>query len=88
MISDQELRRKLRQIRERLDLARSRSKEEDVIEVIDGAEALVEELESTVSSESAGGKKYSILEWKGVGKELWSKIDVDEYIRQERESWA
>lgn len=31
--------------------------------------------------------KHSIFELKGVGAEMWRKIDVDEYIRQERASW-
>jgi hypothetical protein len=34
-----------------------------------------------------GIKTHSILELKGLGKELWQGIDVDEYIRKERESW-
>ena len=32
--------------------------------------------------------KHSILELKGLGKEVWEGIDVDEYIRQERGSWG
>jgi hypothetical protein len=30
---------------------------------------------------------HSVMEWWGVGKEFWRKMDVDEYIRKERESW-
>lgn len=30
---------------------------------------------------------HSVLELKGLGKELWQSIDVDEYLKQERESW-
>lgn len=29
----------------------------------------------------------SILELKGLGKELWEGIDPDAYIREERDSW-
>jgi hypothetical protein len=29
----------------------------------------------------------TILELKGMGKEIWENIDVDEYIREERRSW-
>lgn len=32
--------------------------------------------------------QHSILELKGLGKEVWEVIDVDEYIRQERGSWG
>jgi hypothetical protein len=28
-----------------------------------------------------------LRELKGLGKDLWRSIDVDEYIRQERASW-
>jgi hypothetical protein len=31
--------------------------------------------------------KHSIMELKGLGKESWRSIDVDEYLRQERASW-
>jgi hypothetical protein len=34
-----------------------------------------------------GVKTHSILELEGLGKEIWRDIDVDEYIRKERESW-
>ena len=36
---------------------------------------------------SASGTPPSISSLRGVGKELWSGIDVDEYLRQERNSW-
>jgi hypothetical protein len=29
----------------------------------------------------------NITELKGLGKEFWRSIDVDEYIREERRSW-
>jgi hypothetical protein len=31
--------------------------------------------------------KHSIMELKGLGKELWKGIDGQEYINKERESW-
>jgi hypothetical protein len=31
--------------------------------------------------------KHSIMELKGLGKDYWRSIDVDEYLRQERASW-
>jgi hypothetical protein len=33
-------------------------------------------------------KTHSILELQGLGREFWRGIDVDEYIRKERESWT
>ena len=49
---------------------------------------LLQELLGTISSDVVeAGSKRSIFELKGVGAEMWRKIDVDEYIRQERASW-
>ena len=33
-------------------------------------------------------KKHSILELEGLGAEIWEGIDVQKYIRKERESWS
>ena len=32
-------------------------------------------------------KRHTLLELEGLGAEVWSKIDVGDYIRQERDSW-
>jgi AbrB family looped-hinge helix DNA binding protein len=32
-------------------------------------------------------KPLSLKNLKGLGKEIWKDIDVEEYIRKERESW-
>jgi plasmid stability protein len=32
-------------------------------------------------------KELSILELRGLGKEIWEGVDAAEYIRRERESW-
>lgn len=32
-------------------------------------------------------KEYSLLDLKGLGKEVWKNVDVDEYIDTERNSW-
>ena len=38
--------------------------------------------------ESAGKQKlHSILELRGLGKELWKEIDPVEHVRAERDSW-
>lgn len=31
--------------------------------------------------------KRSILELRGLGKEIWKDIDAQEYVNQERDSW-
>jgi hypothetical protein len=31
--------------------------------------------------------KRSILELRGLGKEIWGNIDAHEYVNQERDSW-
>lgn len=46
---------------------------------------LVEELAQLAGRKN--GKRHSILELEGFGKEIWEGIDVDEYIAQERDSW-
>ena len=32
--------------------------------------------------------KRSILELRGLGKEVWNGIDAQEYVNQERDSWT
>ena len=32
-------------------------------------------------------KELSILELRGLGKEIWDGVDAAEYIRRERETW-
>ncbi|MCH7620845.1 MAG: hypothetical protein IH870_03005 [Chloroflexi bacterium] len=36
---------------------------------------------------STGEPSYSVLELKGLGKEIWHGIDAQEYVDQERSSW-
>lgn len=51
-------------------------------------EALVNEIPTEIKVEEPTPKrKHSILESRGVGKEFWRKIEVDEYIRKGRDSW-
>ncbi len=33
------------------------------------------------------GRKRSITELRGLGKEIWKGIDPDEYVAKERDSW-
>jgi hypothetical protein len=48
---------------------------------------LLKELTALIERREAGQGQRSLLELSGLGKEIWQDIDVDEYIRQERESW-
>lgn len=32
-------------------------------------------------------RKYSPVELRGLGRDLWQRMDVDEYINRERDSW-
>jgi hypothetical protein len=38
--------------------------------------------------QAAAKPQHSILELRGLGKEVWEGVDVDEYIEQERNSWG
>jgi hypothetical protein len=40
-----------------------------------------------VSKSVGRPKSRSILELRGLGKEVWEGIDPAEYVRQERDSW-
>lgn len=48
---------------------------------------LLAELASQVRDENRRLKKHSILELRGLGKEIWAGIDAQEYVNQERDSW-
>ena len=64
---------------------RDRAKLEDIVRRM---EAIVEEVPPEIQiEEPVLTKKHNIMEWWGVGKEVWQGIDVDEYIRKERDSW-
>ncbi len=46
-------------------------------------EALTQWLQHTPKIQTS----RSIMELRGLGKEIWLTIDVDAYINQERDSW-
>jgi len=48
---------------------------------------LLEELASIIRKQFTSRPKHSVLEFKGMGKELWESIDVEKYIVEERNSW-
>jgi hypothetical protein len=48
---------------------------------------LLEDLTTLVHQQYAVRPKHRITEFKGLGKEVWRKIDVEKYIEEERNSW-
>ncbi|GAX38237.1 hypothetical protein [Nodularia sp. NIES-3585] len=50
---------------------------------------LVEDLSSSIRQlvTMTPKPKRSILELRGLGKDIWSGIDAQEYVNQERDSW-
>ncbi len=56
----------------------------DVSDRIRLLKALLASIGTEVNPE---GSQRSILELKGLGREIWQDIDVDKYIQEERASW-
>lgn len=56
----------------------------DVSDRIRLLKALLASIGTEVNPE---GTQRSILELKGLGREIWRDIDVDKYIQEERASW-
>lgn len=48
---------------------------------------LLEELKVDLKQRLENQQYHSIMELKGLGKELWQGIDVAKYIEEERSSW-
>lgn len=48
----------------------------------------LDELSTIVNGNEDVDKRYSILELRGLGKELWNGIDAQEYVNRERASWS
>ena len=40
------------------------------------------------TADGTPGPTLSIMEAKGLGRDFWRSIDVDTYIRRERDSWG
>ena len=49
---------------------------------------LLEDLVVMLRQRATSKPQHSILELKGLGKEVWEGVDVEEYIRKERGSWG
>ena len=48
-------------------------------------EILSSVLKKRIAPRKAG--KHSLLELEGLGEGIWSKVDVDDYVIRERDSW-
>jgi hypothetical protein len=48
-------------------------------------EDLIQNIRQTCKIEAKS--RHSIKELKGLGKEVWQTIDLDQYIEEERASW-
>jgi hypothetical protein len=48
---------------------------------------LLEELATLLRHRVASQSRRSILELQGLGKEIWRGVDVQAYVKQERDSW-
>jgi hypothetical protein len=51
-------------------------------EQIELLESLLSLLKSTIV------EKHSLRELKVLGKSMWRKVDVEEYLRKERDNWT
>lgn len=47
---------------------------------------LLDELPAIVQHQNE--PQHSILELRGLGKEVWEGIDAQEYVNQERDAWG
>jgi hypothetical protein len=74
-----------RRLLARLDALKRAVEEDDISEEVLAAVYL--EMNGLDALFPEGVKTHSLAELKGLGKELWQSIDVDEYIREERRSW-
>ena len=48
---------------------------------------LLAELALLVRRPAPSPKPHSILELRGLGKEMWASVDVQRYLDEERDSW-
>jgi hypothetical protein len=48
---------------------------------------LIQELAARNAQEKSHEARHSILELRGLGKEIWQGIDAQEYVDRERSSW-
>jgi hypothetical protein len=49
---------------------------------------LLEDLAVILRQRIPSKPKHSILEFEGLGKEMWEGVNVEDYINEERDSWV
>ncbi len=49
---------------------------------------LLEDLAVLIRCGISQDKKSSLLELEGLGEEIWTQVDVEDYLNQERASWT
>jgi hypothetical protein len=49
--------------------------------------ALMQELANLLQRQTARARR-KVTEFRGVGKRTWQGVNIDDYIRGERESWG
>ena len=54
---------------------------------LEDQQRLLEDLEAIIQRRVSAKPKHSILELRGLGKEIWEGIDVEQYLNEERNSW-
>jgi hypothetical protein len=53
----------------------------------DEQQRLIQELTAHAGEGASPEPEYSIMELRGLGKEIWQGIDAQEYVNSERASW-
>lgn len=55
---------------------------------------LLEEMATIIRKRNVGEplqkdvpQRHNVMEFRGLGKEIWEGIDAQEYVRREREDW-
>ena len=48
---------------------------------------LAAEIVRHLNAPASTAARPSLLELRGLGKEVWAGVDVKDYLRQERDSW-
>lgn len=40
-----------------------------------------------IEEDVARAKRYTVDDLKGLGAEIWEDVDIEKYVRKERDSW-
>lgn len=80
MTTENDVRRQIDELREAI--RRKLLSPEDLERLLKDLEAIEEGLK-----DKPDRPMRSLMELEGLGKELWQSVDVDAYLKQERDSW-